>query len=70
MLIDKQTEYELIISDFLFAEPKKFILAEHENPNKDSEPGKHVRDFLDHKFDWKILLTATTNTKLRKILGP
>ena len=27
-LIDKQTEYELIIPDFLFAEPKKFILAE------------------------------------------
>ena len=28
MLIDKLTECELIISDFLFAEPKKFILAE------------------------------------------
>ena len=41
---------------------------EHENPNKDSEPIKHLGDFLDHKFDWQILLTATTNAKLRKIL--
>ena len=41
---------------------------EHENPNKDSEPAKHLRKFPDHKFDWKILLTAPTNAKLRKIL--
>ena len=27
MSIDKQTEYGLIIPDFLFAEPKKFILV-------------------------------------------
>ena len=27
-LIDKQAEYELIIPDFLFAEPTKFILVE------------------------------------------
>ena len=41
---------------------------EHENPNKDSEPAKHLTKFPDHKFDWKILLTAYTNAKLRKIL--
>ena len=41
---------------------------EHENPNKDSEPAKHLRKFPDHKFDWKILLTAPTNAKLQKIL--
>ena len=41
---------------------------EHENPNKDSEPAKHLRKFPDHKFDRKILLTAPTNAKLRKIL--
>ena len=41
---------------------------EHENPNKDSEPAKHLRKFPDHKFDWKILFTAPTNAKLRKIL--
>ena len=27
-LVGEQAEYELIISDFLFAEPKKFILVE------------------------------------------
>ena len=146
-LIDEQAEYELIIPDFLFAEPKKFILVEipycvsnentvkrflgklqsfvhhkldiavkwstkkirslfrlkdknphpackiyegicscsanyigetkrnvetrwneHENPNKDSEPAKHLRKFPDHKFDWKILLTAPVNAKLCKIV--
>ena len=41
---------------------------EHENPKKDSEPAKHLRDFPDHEFDWKILLRAPTNAKLRKIL--
>ena len=41
---------------------------EHENPNKDSEPAKHLRKFPDHKFDWKILLTASVNAKLCKIL--
>ena len=24
---------------------------EHENPNEDSEPAKHCREFPDHKFD-------------------
>ena len=40
---------------------------EHENLYKDSEPAKHIIGFPDHKFDWKILLTAPTNAKLRKI---
>ena len=40
----------------------------HENSNKDSEPAKHLRDFPDQEFDWKILLTAPTNAKLGKIL--
>ena len=35
---------------------------------KDSEPAKHLRDFPNYKVDWKILLTAPTNAKLRKIL--
>ena len=41
---------------------------EHDNRNKDSEPAKHLRKFPCHKFDWKILLTAPANAKLRKIL--
>ena len=41
---------------------------EHENPNKDSESAKYLREFPDHKFDWKIFLTAPKNVKLRKIL--
>ena len=41
---------------------------EHENPNKDSEPAKYWREFPDHEFDWKTLLMAPTNPKLRKIL--
>ena len=145
-LIDRQTEYELIVPNFLFAEPNKFILVKipfsisnentvkrfldklqsfayhkfdiavkwftnkirslfclqdknmhltckiyeicsysanhtgktkqnvetrwnkHENPNKDSEPAKHLREIPDHKFDWKIRFTAPTNAKLHKIL--
>ena len=146
-LIDKQAEYELIIPDFLFAEPKKFILLEipycvsnentvkrflgklqsfvyhkfdiavkwsikkirslfclkdknlHpackiyegicscsanyisetkrnvetqqnklQNPSKVSESAKHLREFPDHKFNWKILLVAPKNAKLCKIL--
>ena len=41
---------------------------EHENPNKDSEPAKQLRDFPNHKFDWEILFVAPTNAKLHKIL--
>ena len=36
---------------------------ECENPNKDFEPAKHLRDFSDHQVNWKILLTATNNTE-------
>ena len=52
-------------------ETKKYIETqwnEHENPNKDSEPDKHLRKFPDHKFHWKILVTARIKAKLRKIL--
>ena len=40
---------------------------EHKNPNKNSKPAKYLREFPDHKFDWKILVTAPTNVKLGKI---
>ena len=38
---------------------------EHEYPNKDSEPTKHLKNFSDHKFNSQILPTAPTNAKLR-----
>ena len=41
---------------------------ELENPNKDSEPAKHLRGLPDHKFNWKILVTGPTNAKLHEIL--
>ena len=42
---------------------------EHNNPNKDSEAAKHIRQFPEHAFDLKILSTAPNNTRLRKTLG-
>ena len=41
---------------------------EHENPRKDSEPVKHLREFSDNKFNYKIHFTAPANARLRKIL--
>ena len=141
-LIDKQTEYELIVPNFLFVEPNKFILVEipfcisnentikrvldklqsfvhhkfdtavkwsnkkirslfclidknlhpackiyeicsysanyigetkrnvetwwnkHENPNKDSKPAKHLREFPDHKFDWENTFHGTDKREI------
>ena len=41
---------------------------EHEDPRKDSEPAKHLRDFPEHKFNWKIIMTAPENKQKRKNL--
>ena len=41
---------------------------EHNNPNKDSEPAKHIRQFPEHAFEWKVLSTAPNNTRMRKTL--
>ena len=32
--------------------------AEHEDPNKQSEPAKHLKYFPDHQFEWKVLIRA------------
>ena len=29
--------------------------SEHENPSKDSEPAKHLKQYPNHKFKWQIL---------------
>ena len=54
-LIDKQAEYELIIPDFLFAEPKKFILVEISyclsNENTVKRFLDKLQSFVHHKFD-------------------
>ena len=41
---------------------------EHENTFKDSEPAKHLKENLSHKFSWKILFAATQNKRISKIL--
>ena len=41
---------------------------EHENLNKDSEPAKHLREFPDHSFEWKVIMNAPIKTRIRKNL--
>ena len=41
---------------------------EHENTSKDSEPAKHLKKNLSHKFSWKILFVAPENKGIHKIL--
>ena len=42
--------------------------SEHNNPDKDSEPARHLRSNIDHVFEWKILMSAPHNTRLRKYI--
>ena len=42
--------------------------AEHENPTKESEPARHIRDNPTHTFEWKILSSAPKYSNDRKNL--
>ena len=42
--------------------------SEHNNPNKDSEPARHIKENVDHQFEWKVLSHAPLNKALRKNL--
>ena len=41
--------------------------AEHEDPNKQSEPAKHLKYFPNHQFEWKVLSTAPEYTRGKKL---
>ena len=41
---------------------------EHENTSEDSEPARHLKENLCHKFSGKILFAAPENKQIRKML--
>ena len=40
--------------------------AEYEDPNKQLEPARHLKQFSDHQFEWKGLTRAPEYTRKRK----
>ena len=42
--------------------------SEHNNPTKDTQPARHLKDHLEHNFHWKIICHASKNRALRKNL--
>ena len=69
-LIDKPAEFELIIPDFLFAEPKKFILLEIpyciSNENTVKRFLGKLQSFIHHKFD---IAVKWSTKKMRSLFG-
>ena len=52
-------------------ETKRYVelrWEEHENICKDSEPAKHLKENLSHKFSWKVLFAEPVNKRIRNIL--
>ena len=41
---------------------------EHENPDKDSEPSRHIKRNINHTFKWKILCNAPKKLRERQNL--
>ena len=41
---------------------------EHNNPMKKSNPSKHLKDNLDHVFNWPVLANAPENMFQQKVL--
>ena len=39
---------------------------EHEDAQKDSEPAKHLKNNPTHSFTWKVLLPASSITRIRQ----
>ena len=42
--------------------------AEHNNPNNNSEPAKHLSQSIEHSFTWTVISQASKNNKTRKNL--
>ena len=41
---------------------------EHNDPNHKSDPAKHIKDNIEHHFQWKILRITNYKTRKRRIL--
>ena len=41
---------------------------EHNNPMKKSNPSKHIKDNLDHVFNWSVLTNARKKKFHQKVL--
>ena len=42
--------------------------AEHEDPNKQPKPVKHLKYFHDHHFEWEVLSRAPEYRRKGKVL--
>ena len=40
--------------------------SEHNNPTRKSEPAQHMKNHIEHLFDWSILCNAPSNNQIRK----